>query len=649
MKTIMGNILKRFESSNSDHTGPRELKGYYRIFFNIVAALFCSFFLYTAIFGMISGELHRGLFVLGCFMLTFLYFPARRKSLAKPTVLDILLVFLSVAVIWYWIHQHATLQMRIGMPPLPMDVGMGIIMIILSLEAARRTTGYAIPILAIFFLFYAHQGPLFPGLLRHRGFTISRIVEFAYLTTEGMLGMISDVFATFVFVFIVFGSFLNSSGIGHFFIDLAKALTGNKTGGPALTAVFGSAIFGSISGSPNANVAATGVFTIPLMKKVGYKPHFAAAVEAAASTGGAYSPPIMGAAAFIIAELTQTPYLHIMKISILPAFLYFLSVGVFVYIQAKRDGLHGLPKEELPCLKAVAKKFYLVIPIFVMVCLLVIGYSPFFSASIATLSSVATSWISKETRMGITAIYEALVKGAKDVLMIGSLVGALGIILGMSILTALPHRFAGVLLEASGGSLFVAVILVIIAGYVIGMGLNITPAYILVSMFCVPALTQLGVPTLNAHMIAFWASVGSVVTPPVALASFAAAAIAKANFLKTSLVATVLASWLFLMPFLFVYTQILDIFNLSIGLVMRIIFSCVMSVCAWVFATQGFIIRKVHWVMRIVLAATAIMLLRTDLVTEILGTIIVLGYFAYQKTTTPKATHQGGVIAGSES
>jgi TRAP transporter 4TM/12TM fusion protein len=498
----------------------RKLEGALKVFVQILAASFSAFYIYTALFGLISGETHRGIYFLLSLVMTFLLYKATLGSSDQPSGFDWLLAVLATVAISYWILQYDSLQERLGWDPRTLDVILGSVVIILSLEAARRVTGTVIPVLSLIFLIYAYLGSYLPGWLHHDGFSFSRIVEYTFITSEGMLGIICNIFATYIFLFIVFGAFLERSGLGQLFIDLAFALTGHKTGGPGLTAVVSSGIFGQISGSPVANVVTTGAFTIPLMKRVGYPAHFAAAVEAAASTGGAYMPPIMGAAAFLIAEFTQTPYLDIVKISIIPAILYFGSVGAIVYLEARKQGLRGVPREELPSFRGVLRRSYQLLPIPLMIYLLMKGYSPFYAAVMGIFLTVALSWIRKDTRMGPRKILEAVVAGARTSLTVGSLTGVLGIILGVCLLTGLPNQFAGLLLEMSGGHLPVVILFIIFAGYVIGMGLPATPSYVILALFGVPALVKLGVPALTAHMIAFWVAVNSVVTPPVALAAY---------------------------------------------------------------------------------------------------------------------------------
>lgn len=609
----------------------RKPEGAYKILLGILAASFSGFYIYTSLFGLISGESHRGIYFLLSLVMTFLLYKATSQSTSRPSGMDFLLSVLATVAILYWIFRYESLQERLGWEPQTVDVLLGTIVIVLSLEAARRVTGTVIPVLSLVFILYAYFGSYLPGWLRHDGFSFGRIVEYTFITSEGMLGIICNIFATYIFLFIVFGAFLERSGLGQLFIDLAYALTGNKTGGPGLTAVISSGIFGQISGSPVANVVTTGAFTIPLMKRVGYPPHFAAAVEAAASTGGAYMPPIMGAAAFLIAEFTHTPYLDIVKISIIPAILYFGSVGAIVYLEARKQGLHGVSRRELPPIPGVIKRSYQLLPIPLMIYLLMKGYSPFYAAVMGIFLTVALSWIRKDTRMGPQRIFEAMVAGARTSLTVGALTGALGIILGVCLLTGLPNQFAGLLLQMSGGYLPLVVLFIIFSGYVIGMGLPATPSYVILALFGVPALVKLGVPALTAHMIAFWVAVNSVVTPPVALAAYAAAGLAKCDPFKAGFTATKLASWLYLMPFLFVYTPILMVGKVAPLYVVQSVITCIIGLLAWAAAVEGYMVSELNWVHRMALLVTAVMLLDPGVFTDIAGVVLLVGIFSWQK------------------
>lgn len=629
MLTIRTDRMIDFLSRHNIISGPglRPLSGGAEKAIMMIGAAFSAFYLYTSWFGILSTESHLGVYFLVSISLSFLLYKRKRTIASpRPEALDFIFSGLIVVSLIYWMVHYEFLINQLGWEPRPQDTILGAIVMLLSLEAARRSTGLIIPLVCVLFLLYAYFGPYLPGLLKHDGFPLWRIIEYNFVTTEGMIGMICNIFASYILIFVIFGAFLQRSGLGSLFIDTALAATGHRTGGPGLTACFSSGLMGMVSGSPVANVVTTGAFTIPLMKRVGYKPHFAAAVEAAASTGGQYMPPIMGAAAFILAEFTETPYIQVVKVSIIPALLYFGSVAAMVYLEAKKSHLVGLSRGELPPLKDVLKRSYQFLPIPLIIVLMVKGYSPFYAAVWAIMATVVLSWFRRDTRMGPKEIFEALAMGARNSLAIGSLVGALGIILGTSLLTGLPSRLSEVLTQFSGGSLPLVVLLLIFAGYIIGMGLPATPAYLILSLFGVPALVKLGVAALTAHLIVFWVAVNSVVTPPVALASMAAAAIAQSEPYKTAFQSTKLASWLYLMPFLFLYTPIL--LNGPPIAVARSVLTATGALIAWAAAMQGYFLRPTKPLERVGLLISALTLLHAGIWTDLfgLGLLLFLGF-----------------------
>jgi TRAP transporter 4TM/12TM fusion protein len=403
-------------------------------------------------------------------------------------------------------------------------------------------------------LAFAYFGPHLPELLAHRGFGIERISTALFLTTNGVFGVMANVLATYVILFIFFGAFLHKSGAGRFFIDFPLALAGNSTGGPAKVAVIASALFGSVSGSAIANTVSTGAFTIPLMKKAGFKPHVAGAIEPAASIGGMFLPPIMGAGGFLMAELTGLPYSYIMLISVGPALLYFFSVFCMIHFEASKLGLKGIGEDIPPWRTVLKKDWYFSIPLVLMTILMILGRSPGFSAFWSTFSCIAISWVKKETRMGPKEIWEAILTGARNTLIIGATVGVIGIIVGIISLTGMGLKFSDIIITMSGDSLILALILITLASLVLGMGVPVTAAYLIVAVLAVPALGTFGVPIVCAHMIVYWLSQDSNITPPVCVAAYAGAAIAGSDPWKTGWTAFKFAKLLYVMPLLFAFT-----------------------------------------------------------------------------------------------
>lgn len=472
----------------------------------------------------------------------------------NPVLSDILYAATSALVVYYWISEFENLNYRAGAEN-ELDALVSVVGILLSLEVCRRVLGWAMTLIGLGMLVYGCFGPLFPEVIAHRGFGFERLCTFLFLTPNGVFGVMANVLATYVILFIFFGAFLHKSGAGKFFIDLPLAIAGNSTGGPAKVAVMASALFGSVSGSAIANTVSTGAFTIPLMKRAGFKPHVAGAIEPAASIGGMFLPPIMGAGGFLMAELTNTSYSTIMMIAVVPALLYFFSVFCMIHFEAKKHGLHGVKGEEYENWKVVLKReWYFALPLVIITVLMILGRSPGFSAFWATISCVVISWVRKETRMGVKEIWTAILTGANNTLIIGATLGVIGIIVGTIALTGVGLKFSDIIISLAQGNLLAAVFLVALASLVLGMGVPVTAAYLITAVLAVPPLVEMGVPVLAAHMIVYWFSQDSNITPPVCVAAYAGAAIAGADPWKTGWTSFKFAKLLYVMPLLFAFT-----------------------------------------------------------------------------------------------
>ncbi|MDH3969052.1 MAG: TRAP transporter fused permease subunit [Rhodospirillales bacterium] len=533
----------------------RTLTGPFAILYALTGAGFSLWYLYTSGFGLVSTETNRGFYLLFTAVLVFLGFPARRGAPThRPSLLDFLFIGLAVASIGYWMDQYVDYAIFRVSDPNAWDLTMGAIAIVVVLETSRRALGPAIPILSLLFLAQLYYGPYLPGKLSHPGMSIERIIEFTFSTQEAMFGVVTATFATFVFPFMIFGAFLERSGAGSFFMELATALTGQWRGGPAKIATVSSALFGSISGSSVANVVASGAFTIPMMKRIGFKPHHAGAIEAIASTGGQIMPPIMGAGVFILATLTQRDYLSIALMNVIPALLFFTFILLMVDLEAMRTGLKGLPREEIPRVGAVLRRgWHFFLPLVVVLGLLFMGYSPDLGAFWGTVSTFALSWLRRDTRMGPREVFRAVVAGAHNNSSAGAAIGSLGVIIGGIVLSGLGLKFSAVLVEFAGGQLFFTVVLVTIISIVIGMGSSTTGSYIILSVVAAPALVHLGVAEVPAHLVVFYAACLSNITPPVCVSAFAGAAIARADPMQTGFAALKFGATLVLVPFSFVY------------------------------------------------------------------------------------------------
>lgn len=514
------------------------------------------FHLYTAAFGMLPVLLQRSVHLTFALFLVFLIYPLKSSSENRYLYfLDLLLAALSVIVIGYVAFNYEAISARdpLGSSVSNLDIAMGICAILLILEATRRTIGIALTSIVIFALIYAYAGPYFPGVFAHRAWAIGDIISFMFLSLEGIFGIPLGVSATYAFLFILLGAFLYATGVGQLFIDLACSIAGKSKGGPAKIAVIASALFGMISGASVANVYGTGNFTIPMMKKLGYKPKFAGAVEAVASTGGQLMPPVMGTVAFVMADVTGIPYLNIAIAALVPAILYYLSLITMVHFEACKKGLKPLSKAEIPLWKNTLAKSYLLIPLFFLVYIISEGYTPFRAAFFTILLTVVVSAVKRSTRMGWRDVLKALERGARDSLMIAMATAAAGIVVGVVAMTGVGLMFTGLILSLAKGYLFVALFLTMLACMIMGMGIPTVPAYIVVASITIPTLMKLGVPIMSAHLFALYFAVIAVITPPVALAAYAGASIAGSNMLWTGVVAFRLGIVAYVVPYIFVY------------------------------------------------------------------------------------------------
>jgi TRAP transporter 4TM/12TM fusion protein len=562
------------------------MSGYATVTARVVAGVAISlslYQLYTAGIAALTALVQRSIHLAAILVLTFLLKPAfkfvRKDRLNVWAVLDWVLVIASLACTIYIIVNLTAIFERQG-DWLTSDRVVSIVGTLLVLEACRRVIGLIMTGICLVAIVYAMFGPYMPELIIHKGYSIERITTTLWLTTEGVFGLPIGVAATFVYVFVLFGAFLESTGGGNFFIELAHALTGRFSGGPAKTSVVASGFMGSVSGSAVGNVVATGSFTIPMMKKVGYRPHVAGAIEAAASTGGQLMPPIMGAGAFLMAEFTNTSYLTIIKVALVPAILYYLTVLCFVHIEAQKQGLQGQPKENLPhAWDVIRNGLHFIIPVAILIYVLVNNYSPMMAGFVAVVSTLATSLAAETGRWVVgrrtgsrpaagpfkfageqgRQILDALERGARNAVMVSVACAAAGIIVGMVTLTGMGLKFSSLVLELSFGIKALAILLIGAASLVLGMGLPVTASYIVLATLAGPALLDMGVPLLVSHMIVFWYSQDANVTPPVSLASFAGAGVAGANPMQTAFTSWKLAKGLYIIPLVMAYRPLLGV------------------------------------------------------------------------------------------
>lgn len=542
-------VLQKFDKESDK----RELSGLWNKIISAICIIFAIFQLYTSAFGILDAHLQRAVHLMFGFLLIFLLYPARKSwSRSSMHPLDVLFAVVGAASTLYIVINYQELVLRAGMNN-ETDFIVGVIGTVLVFEAARRVVGWPMITVAFVFMLYAFFGPYIPGILAHRGVGVQEMFDHLYFTTEGIFGTPMGVSSTFIYLFILFGSYLETTGLGKFFIDLANAIAGWAAGGPAKVAVLSSGLMGTVSGSSVGNVAGTGAFTIPMMKKLGYRPQFAGAVEAAASTGGQLMPPVMGAAAFLMAEFVGVPYFDVVKAAIIPAFLYYIGVWLGVHYEAKKYGLKGTPKEELPKFKDLfMEKGHLAIPLIVIIYLLVSGYTPMRAALAAIALSIICACLRKSTRVSFKQIVQGLIDGSKGVLGVLIACATAGIIIGVVTKTGVGLKVATALLDLSGGQLLPAMFFTMITSLVLGMGVPTTANYVITSTIAAPALIQMDVPVLAAHMFAFYFGIVADVTPPVALAAYAGAGIAGANPMRTGVIAAKLAIAAFIVPYIFV-------------------------------------------------------------------------------------------------
>jgi len=589
----------------------------------VISIAFVSYHMITSRFGMPDMVKHRAIHVAFILGLVWLYYPATKKSPRhRPSVVDIILFAATVFMILYtWFTRDLFLK-RAGVA-MTSDYIVGAMTILMTLEACRRAVGKGLLILVIVLFIYAWAGPYFPGVFAHRGHTIQRIIYQMYLTGEGIFGMPIGVSATYLIIFIVLGAMLEKSGLGKLFNDIALSVGGRLTGGPAKVAVVASALVGMIQGSAATNVATSGAFTIPLMKKVGYKPFFAGAIEAAASTGGQFMPPIMGSVAFIMAEFLGIRYLSIAAAAIVPAILYFGSVFFQIDLRARRMKLRGLTKEEMPDVKKTILRYgQMMIPVFVLVFLLIEGRTPLYAAFFTVVTTWLLSWIRKETRIGPKALRDVAVNSSRNILGIGVAMASAGFVVAVLSMTGIGVILADNIVKLSGGHLFVALLLSMLVSIVLGMGLPTSACYVIAASITVPILTAMNVPAFQAHFFVLYFSVISTVTPPVALAAYVGAGMANADPTKVGWTAFRLAIAGFIIPFFFVYSPEILLISDSALMIVWASVSAFLGIALLGIAAEGYFKVVMPVWARIIFLAAAISLISPNLGSDVIGIVV---------------------------
>lgn len=565
--------------------------------------LITLYFAFTATIGEIAT---RSLHLFFTIPLTFLLYPALKGSLkARPSPLDIAMALgAAIAFGWSFFSQDRYLNRYVGFDDVPLtDIILGLVALLVIFEATRRTVGGVIVGLNLIFIIYAVTGPYWPGLFEHRGVPLPELVETLYMDTTGIFNFVTGIMATFLFMFLLFGTLLRATGGDAVFTNLALSIAGHKRGGPAKVAVISSALMGMLSGSSISNVATTGSMTIPLMKRTGYKPHEAAAIEVVASVGGGLTPPLMGAGAFIMASLTSEPLAKILLYSIAPAILYYFAIYVFTDIKASQRNLKGLDKSLLPNLReTLFQGWHILAAITALVSLLMMDFTPFYAAGACVVATFAMAFTRRSTRIDLKKILITLEAGARVALSISALLASAAIIYGVVVQTGLLTKITSILLTFSGGSTLLAVILIGLISYVVGMGMPVTASYVIIAALGAPFLQDLGLSVLAAHLIIFWFAQDSTITPPICMTAFVGARIAGSDPMQTGWECVKLGKALYIIPMVFAFGSLLD------ENIYEIIFDVVcLLVCFW--ATQvgftGYFGRALSVIQRLAFGAVA--------------------------------------------
>ncbi|MBW8350445.1 TRAP transporter permease [Bacillus sp. IITD106] len=631
-------ILEKYDPESAT----RRLKGSIGIIVFVGLLAFSIFQLYASITGTVPRQILLSIHLGFALSLIFILFPASRKTRKKDSVAwyDYILSLLAIGVGAYWPLMLETIVNRVGVLT-SLDLTVGTIGILLTLEATRRAVGLPITIISSLFIAYAYFGQLMPGFLAHRGLNFEALVNTLFFTSQGILGTPLYVSATFIFLFLLFGAFLVKTGVGQYFNDLALSIAGRRIGGPAKVAIFSSALQGTISGSSVANVVTSGSFTIPMMKKLGYRKEFAGAVEAAASTGGQIMPPVMGAAAFLMVEfIGGISYWDIAKAAAIPAVLYFTGIWIMTHFEAKRVGLKGLTKEEMPNRKEVLSKIYLLIPILLVIILLMSGVSVMRAALYSIVGTIVVSAIRKDTRIGFKQMIEALVDGARTALSVAAATAAAGIIVGVVTKTGLGLKLANGLVGLADEKLLLTLFFTMITSLILGMGSPTTANYVITSTIAAPAIILLGVPALSAHLFVFYFGIVADITPPVALAAFAASGVAGGEPIRTGVNASKLAIAAFVIPYMFVLSPELLMIDTTIWYLIWVVFTAFTGMIGIGAGIIGFWYRKLYWFERIIAVVAGLMLMYPEGLSDTIGTILFVILLASQIMTKNKGKYR---------
>jgi TRAP transporter 4TM/12TM fusion protein len=589
-----------------------------------IAISFSVFVIYSMATLEIQELKLLALFLSFTLALAFIHYPLHpRRSNYKPFILiDLILAGLSFLVGLYILVEYWDFIERVGMPT-QWDIVLGFVALFLILEATRRTVGWSLLIIVLVFLLYTFWGQLLPLPLSHKGYDLERITTTFYMTQNGVFGVALKTMSYFIFLFIAFGAFFGICGGTEFFINLASSIFGGLRGGPAKIAVVSSGMMGTISGSAVANTVTTGTFTIPLMKRIGFERHVAGAVEATASSGGALMPPVMGAAAFVMSEFLRIPYISICKAALLPAILYYLCIFSIVHFYSLKIGIQGLPRDEIPGIKNVIReKWLFIIPLFILILILILGYSPRIAVLYTILVTVVVGMFKKEMRMTPSKLLQALAQSGFDSIMVSCACAAAGIVIGVVLLTGMGTKITNLVLQISAGYLIIALPITMLASIIFGMGLPTVVCYVLLAATVAPSLVEMGVLPLAAHLFIFYFGMLCMVTPPIAFAAYAGAAIAGADPMRTGFTAWAFALAGFLLPYMFVYNNSLLLMGDPLDIGIATFTACIGIVCLAA-GIIGYLFKKTNILERTFLLAAAFLLIKPGLITDIFGLLCV--------------------------
>lgn len=637
--------LDDYMSKYDSESRYRRFKDWKKYLIIVISVAFCLFQLYSILSGKITAQVVRATHLAFVMVLAYLLFPMK-KDMPKDKLpwYDVIIAIVG-ACSWLYISiNFDSLVRRAGIYNTT-DIIIGIVGILILFEACRRIVGTPILIISLVFIVYALFGAYAPGFLNHRGYSIQRLVSHLYYNTEGIMGTPIGASATFIFLFIFFGALLDKTGIGQFFIDICNAIAGSYDGGPAKVAVLTSAMFGTVSGSSVSNTVGTGSFTIPMMKSLGYRPEFAGAVEASASTGGQLMPPIMGAASFLMAESLGIPYKEVAKAAIIPAILYFTGIFIMVHLEAKKTGLKGLSRDSLPKIgELLMKKGYLVIPLATIIYFFVLGKTAIYAGLmgiiaaglVAIINSIVDIILKRERSFTFNDLIDVFVNGARNIISVAVACAMAGIIIGVITLTGLGLKIGAGLISISGGISILLLMLTMISSIILGMGVPTTANYLITSTIAAGAIIGLGFEPLAAHMFVFYFGIIADVTPPVALAAMAGAAIAKSDPLKTGFEATKLSIGAFIIPYMFIFNPQILMINTTFVEVIPILITSLIGMFGVSAGLDGYVFRKCNFIERILFIVAGLLSIYPEIYTDIVGIGLIAALVILQIITRKK-------------